>query len=80
MEDAQKISILAVCSGYSTVKQESAVEGASISVAAPLTNDDFIKYAFYEDIAGLLSQCKHRTAPRQHAVYVNAASSTPCQE
>lgn len=87
MENPQNISILAACSGNSTVKEVycearnycskmSAVAGASTSVAVPKTNDDFIKNVFYEDIAGLLRQCNHRTPPKQPAVYANAASST----
>ena len=77
VDNSQKISILAACNGNSKVKQEEASASASTSTSTGKTNDDFIKGVFYEDIAGLLRQCKSKPTSRPPGIPANTATPRP---
>ena len=80
VDNAQKVSILAACNSSTKVKQEASASTDQTvlpSGATPKTNDDFIKGVFYEDIAGLLRQCKSKQPARSVGISGNSVSTRP---
>lgn len=72
VDNSQRISILAACNNSTTVKLKAAENAAVV----PKCNHDYLNNFIYEDIAGLLRQCKSKFATTP-GINVNSSNANP---